>query len=165
MELPYPAALFDNLDVLFLEFQEQNKLYAAGVVSEGDAAAYALVWEWGNARQTQKGPKTTQGINPNGDRVWLSIQAPFGYVRINELYYWQIVNEEMDKVKFDGSDTGDISQALLACTKRIGKRIADVIKEAAPVDSGDLRRSIKAVDGDDSILDDARNSKETLVFD
>jgi hypothetical protein len=37
----------DQLDFLFLELAEQDKLVEAGVASVGDAAAYALVWEWG----------------------------------------------------------------------------------------------------------------------
>ena len=47
ISLPYPTTLFDKLDEFLLEFEEQDQEVEAGVMSSGEAAAYALVWEWG----------------------------------------------------------------------------------------------------------------------
>src|SRR5580765_2079633 len=77
-----------------------------GVISEGDAAAYALVWEWGNARQTKEGPKTVRGINPDGQPVWLSIQAPYGYIRIHEAESVNIIEMVLANADFETPETG-----------------------------------------------------------
>lgn len=163
---PYPTVLFDRLDEFLLEFEEQDELVQSGVVSEGEAAAYALVWEWGNMRQTQKGPKTTMGINPDGQRVWLSIQAPFGYIRIHQGEFWKIILEQMEKARFDSPDTGVISDELRKVAFHSAKKIAKLIRDSAPVDSGELRGSIKAVEPDDyATLDMVDEGRGTLVLD
>jgi hypothetical protein len=123
-----------------------------GVMSEGDAAAYALVWEWGNARQTQKGPKTVLGTNPDGEQVWLSIQAPFGYIRINEDQYLMILQDEMEKADFGDFEADTIRLELELISMRAGDRIAEVIRRSVPVDTGNLQESIVRVEPDDPDL-------------
>lgn len=167
LQLPYPTVLFDKLDTFMLEFEEQDEEVEAGVTTEGDPAGYALVWEWGNMRQTQKGPKTTMGINPDGQRVWLSIQAPFGWIRINEKQYWTILQEEMARAKFTSPDTGAISDQLRQVAKRAARRVRDLMRETVPVDSGDLRGSLQVVDpADYATLDLAGSTSDfgTLVL-
>ena len=151
--LPYPTVLFDRLDQFLLEFEEQDKLVEAGVVSEGEGAAYALVWEWGNARQKQLGPKTTLGINPDGSSVFLSIQAPRGYIRVNTPLFQQAMDEETAKIEFSSETTGKIFDELNAAALRAAKRIAEIIKEHVPVDTGQLHDSIKVAKYGDPILD------------
>jgi hypothetical protein len=125
-----------------------------GVQSEGDAAAYALVWEWGNARQTQKGPKTTLGTNPDGEQVWLSIQAPYGYIRINEAEYIKIIENELGSMDFGGMGTGqEILDAIRESSGFAAQKIAEIIREHAPVDSGMLRESIQPCHPDDPDLE------------
>jgi bacteriophage HK97-gp10 putative tail-component len=124
-----------------------------GVVSEGDAAAYALVWEWGNARQTKEGPKTVLGINPDGEQVWLSIQAPFGYIRINEPEYVHIVMQELDRMDLsDTENADDILAEMQKASAVAGERIAELIRQVAPIDTGALRESIQAADPRDPDL-------------
>ncbi len=123
-----------------------------GVISEGDAAAYALVWEWGNARQTQSGPKTVLGTNPDGDSVWLSIQAPTGYIRVNEDEYIRILEDQLGQMDLDLTTGDQIRKAMIAASAIAAERIADVIRENAPKDSGDLRDSITAADPNDPEL-------------
>lgn len=123
-----------------------------GVMSEGDAAAYALVWEWGNARQTQKGPKTVLGTNPDGEQVWLSIQAPFGYIRINEDEYVRILQEELEQADFGDLEGDTIRLELWLASHRAAERIAEVIRGTVPVDTGNLQESIVAMDPDDPDL-------------
>jgi hypothetical protein len=158
LNLPLPGlddASAKELKELFegyADASEQSPV-RGGVTSEGEAAAYALVWEWGNSRQTKEGPKTVLGINPDGETVWLSTQAPFGYIRIYEPEFVNMVFEELAKVDFKAAETGEeILQALKEASSRAGARVADIIKEAAPVDSGDLRDSIGAADPNDPEL-------------
>jgi hypothetical protein len=106
----------------------------------------------GNARQTQRGPKTTLGVNPDGTRVWLSIQAPFGYIRINTPRYFEILEDEMSRVQFTGARTSDVSDALYGAARKAASRIAELIREAAPVDTGELRASIQVVDPTDYVV-------------
>jgi hypothetical protein len=158
LNLPMPSLDDDSakeLKGLFAGYQEASAQgpIRGGVVSEGDAAAYALVWEWGNARQTKEGPKTVKGINPDGDEVWLSTQAPFGYIRINEPEFINIIQEQIANVDFEAAESGqEILTALKNASTRAAGQIAEVIREAAPVDSGALRESIQPTDPDDPDL-------------
>jgi len=128
-------------------------LVRGGVIVEGDAAAYALVWEWGNARQTKEGPKTVKGINPDGEQVWLSVQAPFGYIRINEPVYFQILERELGAIDFSEAITAkEILAEMKKASAAAAELIAEIIREHAPVDSGDLRDSISPTDPDDPDL-------------
>lgn len=159
----YVAPLFLNvgntlrqLDTFIKELTDIDEVVQFGIVSEGDAADYALVWEWGNVRQTKAGPKTTWGVNPNGSGAWLTIQAPTGYIRINTPLYWAIVFREMDKVKFTGARDGSkIDAQIRKASIRISKKILKVIQDTVPIDKGDLRDSLKIFtevsmsDGDD----------------
>lgn len=152
----YPLIEFE-LDKFLLEFQQQSKQVEAGVSVEGPAAAYALVWEWGNARQHQIGPRTTVGVNPDGKRVFLSIQAPRGYIRVNTPLYWAALDQEMQKVKFSGNTPGAINDELQTAATRIANRIRDIIREHAPVDTGQLHDEIKTVKVGDTLLDEAED--------
>jgi len=140
---------------LLEQFREAStvNVIRGGVISEGDAAAYALVWEWGNARQHKEGPKTVLGINPDGETVWLSTQAPFGYIRIHSDEMDNLLMSELMKVDFDKVDTAeDFIQEMKAASLEAGIKIADFIRSVAPVDSGDLRDSIEAANPDDPDL-------------
>lgn len=131
-----------------------------GVASEGDAAAYALVWEWGNARQTKKGPKTTLGMNPDGSQVWLSLQAPFGYIRINEDKYIEILQKELAEMKFGKLQGKEILDALRQASINASEKIAELIRETVPVDSGNLKESIVAMEPDDPDLEEVDQALE-----
>lgn len=145
-----PLALFPKLDDLYKqlhqfiqEMEDVDERIESGIVSVGDASAYANVWEWGNVQQTKKGPKTTLGINPDGEQVWLTIQAPSGYIRVNQATYELIMIQEVDKVDFSQTDGRKIDKQLKLATDRISKRILAVLQDTVPVDSGDLRDSLQ----------------------
>jgi hypothetical protein len=136
-----------------------EEMVRGGVQSEGDAASYALVWEWGNARQTKKGPKTIRGVNPDGEAVWLSIQAPRGYIAINTPEFVAALVGKLAKMDFgDLDDVDEIIDGMKEASAQSAAVIARLIADAAPVDSGELRDSItpahpndpelKTVDGD-----------------
>jgi hypothetical protein len=151
---PIPTVEFE-LDKFLLELMQHDKEVQAGVASEGEAAAYALTWELGNVRQVKKGPKTTRAHNPiTGKTVWLSIQAPKGYIRVNEGLYHQILQDEMGKVTFKGNTASEINQELEACAVRVMKRIAKLLEDTAPVDKGKLSDSFVVVKPGDSLLDE-----------
>ena len=157
----YATGMFDKLDEFLLEFAEHDKLITAGVASTGPAAAYAEVWEWGNVRQTKPGPKTVKGTNPDGESVWLSIQAPFGYIKIHEADYLEALKIELSKVKFKGTNAKEITEELEAAAEKAMKICAQLIGDNAPVDSGQLSKSFKVVRSNDPLLDDTDD--RTLV--
>lgn len=124
-----------------------------GVLSQGDAAAYALVWEWGNIRQVKQGPKTVRSTNPDGEEVWLSIQAPQGYIRINEPEFIQILQNQLGDMDLeDWTDAEDIIGAMKQASVKAAEQIAEIIRETAPIDSGALRDSIQPASPDDPDL-------------
>ncbi len=139
---PDTTDLFEQLDKYAEELSRLDKVVQSGVIVEGDAAGYALVWEWGNARQTKKGPKTTLGINPDGKKVWLTIQAPKGYINILTHEFMAIVDEELAHVKFNEGPEAVYKQISKAA-QQAAVKMAQLIKEYVPVDSGDLQSSIK----------------------
>lgn len=153
LTLPFPTVQFE-LDKFLLELEQHNKEVQAGIASVGEAAAYSLVWELGNARQSKEGKKTTRGYNvETGETVWLTIQRPYGYIRINENLYWEILRDEMGKVTFKGNTASEINQELEACAVRVVKRIAKLLEDTAPVDKGTLSDSFEVVKPGDSLLD------------
>jgi hypothetical protein len=159
----YATALFDKLDEFLLEFAEHDQEVNAGVMSVGEAAAYAEVWEYGNIRQTKKGPKTVLGINPDGKEVWLSIQAPHGYIKVNEPFFWMALQDELSKVKFDSTDARGITEELAAAGKKAAKRFIPFLKGSAPVDSGKLADSFEVVEDGDEMLDDSDDSRTLTI--
>lgn len=150
----FATALIDKLDEFMLEFAEHDQEISAGVASFGEAAAYAEVWEWGNIRQTKEGPKTVLGINPDGESVWLSVQAPVGYIAVNENLYWDILKNELGKVKFKSTDAKGITKELEDASVKAMKRIRKIIADAAPYDKGDLSESFQVVMPNSILLDD-----------
>ncbi len=136
-----------------METASDEGVVRGGVASDGEAAAYALVWEWGNARQTKKGPKTTLGINPDGEEVWLTIQAPMGYIAIHEGEYFQMIENALAEADFGDMKSGEVLRAMKAASIQAGQQIAELIRDSAPIDTGALRDSIQAVSPDDPELE------------
>jgi hypothetical protein len=163
----YSTAVIDKLDEFLLELAEHDQEITAGVAAVGDAAAYSEVWEWGNVRQTKQGPKTTLGVNPDGEKVWLSLQAPFGYIKVNENQYWDVLKDELGKVKFKSTTARGITQELEAAAKKAMKRVAEIIGDHAPVDTGALSKSFRVINPGDAMLDDADDTGDmnrTLIL-
>jgi hypothetical protein len=163
--IPFPSLSVEKADVFLLELEQQDQVAEAGVCVEGEAAAYALVWEWGNARQTQIGPNTTRGINPDGDEVFLSLQAPRGYIRVNSPLYWAAIQQEMAKVKFTSTETGAIFDQLTKAAKGSATRIAEIIREHVPIDTGQLHDQIKVVSPGDPLLDSGEEDSPLTLMD
>jgi len=136
--------LYKQLDefVEDLESLDEDELVRIGIGSDGPASEYALVWEWGNVRQTKQGPKTVRGTNPDGSEVWLTIQAPFGYIRVNTPKYWQIVYLDMEKINFAKSGK-EIDRQIRMASERITEGILAILRETVPVDDGQLRDSLR----------------------
>lgn len=156
-----PTVVLEGVDKFLSEFEDMSPI-AAGVASVGDAAAYALVWEFGNVRQEQPGPKTVQGTNPDGKTVWLSTQAPFGYVRVNEPYFWQVIEERMARIDYDQHNAASLTKAFERAATDIAKAMARQIRDTVPVDSGALQDSIRVVSPGDSMLDELDDNETTF---
>lgn len=133
-------------------FKDLDQIVEGGLMATGPAAAYAEVWEWGNARQTKQGPKTVLGVNPDGDTVWLSTQAPMGYIAIHTDKYLAIIQSEIIKLALEGGTGG--RNELKAIVRSSLEQIKEVVSEHAPVDSGQLRDCFRVVEDGDPDLDD-----------
>jgi hypothetical protein len=120
---------------------------SGGIGVYGSAAAYALVWELGSKRLKKPGPKTMWGINRYGKRRIFSTQAPGGYVGILEDEFWPIIEEEIMQVDFLAKDAG---LRLEIALDNASQKIAQLVRQYAPVDSGDLRSQIYGIDTDEA---------------
>lgn len=147
-----PTIEFDKLDEFLLEFEEHDLEVSVGVMVVGDAAAYAEVWEWGNTRQKKQGPKTVLGPNPNGEIVWLSTQAPEGWIRRNEDQMMVALVKELEKVTFDSPNAAQMTKQMETAMRAGAEKAVEILKEHVPVDSGQLRDSIKVVPAGDAML-------------
>ena len=148
-----PTVLFDQLDEFLLEFEEHDKEISSGVMVVGDAADYALIWEWGNTRQTKQGPRTVLGPNPSGKIVWMSSQAPEGWIRTNEDQFWTAFEQELQKASFDQPDARAMTKELEKRAVAAAERVADILREKAPKDSSLLSESLVVVEPGRAILD------------
>ena len=154
----------EDMDILFDWIEKMSIIVESGVQSVGPPASYALVWEWGNTRQTKEGPKTTRGTNPNGETVWLSMQAPHGWIAINEPKIWDLIFEEMLKVEFDMSGSPDgLKQELISAYDRIANGALELLQSTVPIDSGDLYDSLEVVSPNDEILSQASDLAEDMI--
>lgn len=135
----------------------------SGVESVGPPSNYALVWEWGNARQTKKGPKTTKGKNPDGKSVWLTIQAPRGWIGIHEPAMWKVIEEEIDKVDFSSANESSLRQGLEQAYIRIAQRALELLQSTVPIDKGDLYDSLKVVRPGDDVLKEVSDISSEMI--
>ena len=121
----------------------------AGVAVKGEAAKYALVWEWGTVRFSQPGPKTQWGSNPDdGSRRIFTRTAPSGYVRIHKFQFYAMVKQAVRSATvsreiLDGSFVANLQLNLM----RAATESAQIMAKDAPIDTGLLRASIVAVNG------------------
>ena len=156
---PKVRLLYDDITFLFedLKAATPNIEVKAYITSEGPASAYALVWEFGNLRQTKQGPKTVLGVNPNGETVWLSSQAPTGYIRTLAPEFRRIIREELAQYQIYlefGRNIGfekrrSVKSQMLATRRlekvaeRITNKMLRLLRRHVPVDTGDLKDSLR----------------------
>ena len=141
-----------------VQFEGIAEPVVGGIAIFGSAAAYGLVWEYGAPPPwhiKKPGPKTVYGSNPTGKGGDIfSSQAPAGYIAIHEEEFWPIIEEEMATVQFKSSTADGIRLELEIAMDNASQRIARIVSDSAPADSGDLRSQIQYVDssGDDSFF-------------
>lgn len=140
-----PLTVFDDLDG-FLKEIENLKSVSGGVGVYGAAAAYALVWELGSLRLKSPGPKTLWSMNRNDEIAILTRQAPRGYVGIISDQFWPIIEKHMSEVHFGSSN---LQLEMEVAMDNASQEIAGLIREIAPVDSGDLRSGIQGISTDE----------------
>ncbi len=117
------------------------------LIIRGPAADYALVWEWGRV-DINPGPKTQWGTNPDGETRVLTKTAPLGFIRVNRLKYKAIIREEIEAVAWGKLRPSQWNPMVEKCLHKAAKRIAKLIAETAPIDTGQLREAIVAVTQD-----------------
>lgn len=159
-----PLVIFPNLQQFLKEFEGIGSV-TGGVGVFGSAAAYALIWELGSLRE-HTGPKTVWGTNRDGDRRIFSSQAPEGYVGVVSDEFWPIIVEELGHLTFRGTDSHSIRLELEVVIDNAMQRIARIIADAAPVDSGDLRSQIQYIDSGEMDIQTATDleSDSTLIL-
>jgi hypothetical protein len=146
------------------QFDKHARVIECGVAAVGEPAAYALVWEWGNVRQSEKGPRTVLGVNPDGENVWLSIQAPKGWIAINEPAMWDALDAEVDKIEFTGEDEFHISEQIEKAAIRIAKVIKNLLQDTVPIETAALHDSLQVIEPGDSLLDKFGEDNDTGIF-
>lgn len=148
-----------GLGSVMAAFESLPSLMEAGVKVSGESAIYSLIWEWGYAtRKIQPGPKTEWGTNPDGESKVLTIVAPTGYIRINRNEYTRILIEEFKKVGIAKLPLSEWTGAMTALLNSAAERCAEVIRNAAPVDTGQLRSEIVPAQVGDSVLTDTEGT-------
>lgn len=144
-----PLLTIKDLSNALSEFVGLGKA-RAGVGVYGEASAYALVWELGSRRMKSPGPKTMWSVNRNEERAILTKQAPIGYVTPTDEFFG-IIEEEINNINFGRAATAkDMVNLLDIALDNASQRIAKIIAQRAPVDSGTLRSEIQGVDSDES---------------
>lgn len=133
------AKLLDDLDLGL----GARPTIGMGLQLNGPAIAYGLVWEWGRV-DINPGPKTTWGTNPDGERVVLTITAPMGWIRVHKKEYGKIIQDELEKAQFWKMSLKQMGKAVEKALRAAGPRIADLMANTAPIDTGELRAEIRA---------------------
>lgn len=164
MYIPSPSLMplvsIQNIDK-FMSNIDGLQSISGGIAVYGSAAAYALVWELGSRKLKKPGPKTLWSTNRLGRRAILTRQAPFGYVGYVSDQFWPIIRTELAKVDFTGSS---IRLAIEVAMDNASQKIARLVSDTAPVDSGDLRSQIQYVDSGDLGNSAAMVSAGTLIL-
>lgn len=158
-----PFVLLSKTDS-FGELAKIDSSMAVGVGVFGSAAAYALVWELGSRRLKSPGPKTVWGKNRYGKKVILTAQAPEGYVGIHAGDAKEILNEELGTVKWALNDLNMSKLRLEVALDNAAIRIARIMSDSAPVDSGDLRSQIMSISTDESSYLEQDDNEGTLIL-
>lgn len=144
---------FVGLEVIDSLFSQFPDIIKAGVKLSGPATAYGLTWEWGRV-DINPGPKTEWSTNPDGETTVLTIQAPHGWIRVNREQYFQFLRDEWDNLNLVDKPASAWVQALHDVLWNASSNCARLMEDTAPVDTGQLRSGIIAVNEPDPILEE-----------
>ena len=112
-------------------------------IADAAVAKRALIWEWGRIT-CKPGPKTMWGTNPDGERRVMTKTAPSGFIRSNRDKARAIAHAEIQKrLRWKAMKMGDIPKAIEWGLRNAAPKIADLIADAAPIDTGALRDNIR----------------------
>ena len=129
-------------------FEKKAVAVEAGVAMEGPPAAYGGVWELGNSRQHQQGPKTVWSENALGEPAWMSSQAPHGWIAVNEPKMRAAINRRLADADLD-----DFDSVERACVDA-SIDMYNILQETVPMDSGALSNSLALIAPHDALLDE-----------
>ena len=132
----------------FTRIQALPDRVKAGVAVKGDAAAYALVWEWGTLRFHGPGPKTQFGSNPDDPGIKIFTKtAPSGYIRIHRQQFFDMAKAALLNINMTQEiQAGTLGETLRHNLMTAATEAAQLMAKDAPIDTGLLRASIYAVD-------------------
>jgi hypothetical protein len=110
----------------------------------GPVTAYFLCWGCWKI-SIKPGPKTLWGNNPDGELRVMTKTAPSGFIRVNRDKYREIARDEiMTRLSWKNLKISDIPKAVEWGLRNAAPKIADLIAETAPYDTGALRDAIRA---------------------
>jgi hypothetical protein len=133
---------------VFTRMENLPSRVRAGIAVKGEAAKYALVWEWGTVRFAAPGPKTTWGSNPDdGQTKIFTKTAPSGYVRIHKQQFYDMAKLALREAPVQTLLNGSFAVALQENLDRAATEAAQIMANDAPIDKGLLRASIYAISG------------------
>ncbi len=160
-----PTMEIVGLDALLAQFDAIPGTVQSGVKVDAESAPYWSVWESGRI-SCEPGPKTQWSTSPvTGQQVVLTIQAPHGYIRLNQPEYVKILNEEFNAVPWLSVPVSQIEEVLNAVMDRAADRCDILIGQFAPVDTGNLIFSIRPAHHDDLVVKSQDSSYGVDPFD
>ena len=144
-----------GIDALVAPLQKLPATIRSGVKTT-DELNYikALVWDMGYVTRVIKpGPKTLWSVNVLGEPKVLTITAPTGFIRVQRSTYLGILRDEYQKADFAHQPWEKWKELVETMMTNAATRCAEAISAAAPIDKGDLRRSIVAAEPGDPELE------------
>jgi hypothetical protein len=113
----------------------------------------ALVWDMGYVTRVIKpGPKTLWSVNVLGEPKVLTITAPTGFIRVQRQQYLAVLRDEFAKAQFARHPIGTWAELATTMMTNAAQRCAQLVSNAAPIDTGQLRQSIVAAPPGDGAL-------------
>ena len=140
-----------GLEALRQSFESLPQVIQSGAKVGEPGIGYWMIWEWGRI-SCKPGPKTCWAVNFAGDTVVLTLQAPKGYIRVHKDEFNQLLMDRVSQVKLKDLPMAGWKDALTVAMDDVAQQCTDIIRDSAPVDTGDLRSSFEPAYSTDGLL-------------
>jgi len=148
--MPRRAMTLEEFAERLNELAELKSESTAIGVTDAEAAAYALVLEYGSIAGQRPWPhpgeRTVAAVNPEtGSVVVVSARAPQGFIRVRASQFLNELRHELAE-PVDWLDPQALGQHLGRAGQAATTAALEQIRSALPRDSGRLARSLEIVD-------------------
>jgi hypothetical protein len=145
---------FKGIDSLAASLSSLPLRMLGGVKIQGEVNFIkAMVWDLGYVTRVIKpGPKTMWSMNVFDEPKVLTITAPTGFIRVNRDRYVTIARSELQKADFANTPVTGWPTLINEALSSAAEQLAEIVREAAPVDTGAMRDSIMPAYPDDPVL-------------